>query len=141
MALLEPGTPAPEIEGENLTGDPVKLSELKGQRSVVLLFPPVNVDPARINATKALYEKYRDAVELIAVQKTVPSKPMAKMFLKQLGVEFPVVLDESGTTFKAYGVEKPPAAFFINRDGVIVATGTEGDLEAIEAGIQEHLLS
>jgi len=141
MALLEPGTPAPEIEGENLTGDPIKLSDLKGQRSVVLLFPPVNVDPARINATKALYEKYHDTVELIAVQRRVPSKPMAKMFLQQLGVKFPVVLDESGASFKAYGVEKPPAAFFINRDGVIVATGTEGDLDAIEAGIQEHLLS
>ena len=141
MALLEPGTPAPEIEGENLTGAPVKLADLKGQRSAVLLFPPVNVDPARINATKALYEKYRDRVELIAVQKTVPSKPMAKMFLQQLGVQFPVVLDEAGATFKAYGVEKPPAAFFINRDGVIVATGTEGELDAIEAGIQEHLLS
>ena len=141
MALLEPGTPAPEIEGENLTGAPVKLSDLKGQRGVVLLFPPVNVDPARINATKALYAKYRDRVELIAVQKSVPSKPMAKMFLKQLGVQFPVVLDEAGATFKAYGVEKPPAAFFINREGQIVATGTEGELDDIEAGIQQYLLS
>lgn len=141
MPLLEPGTLAPEIDAENLTGDPIKLSDLKGQRGVVLLFPPVNVDPARINATKALYAKYRDSVELIAVQKTVPSKPMAKMFLQQLGVTFPVLLDESGASFAAYGVEKPPAAFFINREGEIVASATEGELEEIEAGIQQYLLS
>ncbi len=140
MALLDAGAPAPEIEAENLTGNPVKLADYKGKRSVVLLFPPVNVDPARINATKALYQNVQDKVEIIAVQKTVPSKQMAKMFLQQMGVKFPVLLDESGAAFQAYGVEKPPAAFFINVDGEIIASGTEGDLAQIEANITEYLL-
>ncbi len=140
MALLEAGTPAPEIEAENLTGGPVKLANYKGKRPVVLVFPPVNVDPARINATKNIYQSLRDKVELIAVQKTVPSKQMAKMFLQQMGVQFPVLLDESGAAFKAYGVEKPPAVFYINAAGVIVASGTEGDLGEIEAGVKEYLL-
>lgn len=140
MALLDAGTPAPEIEGENLTGDPIKLADLKGKRSVVLVFPPVNVDPARVNATKALYQTVRDNVELIAVYKSFPSKQMAKMFLQQMGVTFPVVLDESGAAYEAYGVEKPPAAFYINQDGEIVASGTEGDLAEIEAGVKQYLL-
>lgn len=140
MALLDAGTPAPEIEAENLTGNPVKLADYKGKRSVVLLFPPVNVDPARINATKALYRNVQNKVEIIAVQKTVPSKQMAKMFLQQMGVQFPVLLDESGAAFQAYGVEKPPAAFFINVAGEIIASGTEGDLAQIEANITEYLL-
>ncbi|MFQ5341444.1 MAG: peroxiredoxin family protein [Anaerolineae bacterium] len=140
MALLDAGTPAPEIEAENLTGGPVKLADYKGKRPVVLVFPPVNVDPARINATKSIYQNLRDKVEIIAVQKTVPGKQMAKMFLQQMGVQFPVLLDESGAAFKAYGVEKPPAAFYINIDGEIVASGAEGDLDEIEAGVKEHLL-
>ncbi|MFQ5856547.1 MAG: peroxiredoxin family protein [Anaerolineae bacterium] len=140
MALLDAGTPAPEIEAENLTGEPVKLADYKGKRPVVLVFPPVNVDPARINATKSLYQNLQDKVEFIAVQKTVPSKQMAKMFLQQMGVQFPVLLDESGATFAAYGVEKPPAAFYISADGEIVASGTEGDLDQIQSGVKEYLL-
>lgn len=140
MALLDAGAPAPEIEAENLTGGPVKLADYKGKRPVVLVFPPVNVDPARINATKSIYQNLRDKVEIIAVQKTVPSKQMAKMFLQQMGVQFPVLLDESGAAFAAYGVEKPPAAFYINTDGEIVASGAEGDLDEIEAAVKEHLL-
>lgn len=140
MALLDAGTPAPEIEAENLTGDPVKLADHKGKRSVVLLFPPVNVDPARVNATKSLYQSVQDKVEIIAVYKSFPSKQMAKMFLQQMGVKFPVLLDESGTAYETYGVEKPPAAFYINTDGEIVASGTEGDVAEIEASVREFLL-
>lgn len=140
MALLGPETQAPEIEGENLTGDAVKLADYKGKRSVVLLFPPVNVDPARVNATKSLYQDVRDGVEIIAVYKKFPSKQMAKMFLQQMGVNFPVLLDESGAAYEAYGVEKPPAAFFVNQEGEIVASGAEGDVEQIKAGIEENLL-
>jgi peroxiredoxin len=140
MALLNAGAPAPEIDAENLTGGPVKLADYKGKRPVILVFPPVNVDPARINATKILYQNMRDAVELIAVQKTVPSKQMAKMFLQQMGVQFPVLLDESGAACEAYGVEKPPAAFYINTDGEIVASSTDGDLDQLEAGVKQYLL-
>ncbi len=140
MALLSPGSPAPELEAENLTGGPVKLADYKGKRPVVLVFPPMNVDPARINQTKALYEKVRDQVEFIAVQRSVPSKQMAKMFLQQMGVQFPVLLDESGAVSAAYGVEKPPAAFFINAEGEIVAAVAEENLDQIEEQVKQYLL-
>ena len=139
MALLSAGSPAPELEAENLTGGPVKLADYKGKRPVVLFFPPMNVDPVRINQTKALYEKMRDKVEFVAVQRSVPSKQMAKMFLQQMGVQFPVLLDESGAISAAYGVEKPPAAFFINVAGEIVAAVAEGDLEQVEELVQQYL--
>lgn len=140
MTLLGPGSQAPDIEAENLTGDSVKLADYKGERSVVLLFPPVNVDPGRVNATTSLYQDIRDDVEIIAVYKSFPSKQMAKMFLQQMGVKFPVLLDESGAALEAYGVEKPPAAFFINKDGELVASGAEGEVEEIRANVEQYLL-
>lgn len=140
MALLEAGNTAPEIKGENLTGGSAKLADYEGKRAVVLLFPPVNVDPARVNATKTLYQEVRDDVEIIAMYKKFPSKQMAKMFLKQMGVQFPVLLDESGEVYETYGVEKPPAAFYIDEAGEIVASSAEGDIDEIEAEIKSKLL-
>lgn len=140
MALIEAGTEAPEVQGENLTGSDVKLADYQGKRAVALVFPPVNVDPGRVKSTNSLYQEVRDQVELIAVYKKFPSKQMAKMFLQQMGVTFPVVLDESGVAYEAYGVEKPPAAFFINKEGEIVGSGAEGDVEEIESSVKQHLL-
>lgn len=140
MTLIEAGTKAPDIQGENLTGGAVKLSDYQGKRAVALVFPPVNVDPGRVQATNALYRDVRDDVELIAMYKKFPSKQMAKMFLKQMGVQFPVVLDESGDTFKAYGVEKPPAAVYVDQEGTVVATSDTGDLSEIGEEIKAKLL-
>lgn len=139
MALLEAGTPAPEIQGENLTGEPVKLADYEGKRPVVLVFPPMVTDPARVNAYKAFYQNVRDKVEVIAIYERFPSKQMAKMFLRQMGVQFPVLLDEAGASFTAYGVEKPPATFYINTEGEIVASEAGGELEQVEANIQKYL--
>ncbi|MBS1251625.1 MAG: Thiol-disulfide oxidoreductase ResA [Anaerolineales bacterium] len=140
MALLEAGTAAPEIQGENLTGGPVKLADYAGKRAVALVFPPVNVDPASVSSTNALYQDVRDDIEIIAVYKKFPSKQMAKMFLKQMGVQFPVLLDESGAAYEAYGVEKPPAAYYIDKEGNIVAASAIGDLGEIADDIKAELL-
>ena len=138
MALLEAGTAAPEIEAENLTGGPVKLADYRGRRPVVLVFPPMVTDPGRVNTYKSFYQRARDNVEIIAVYERFPSKQMAKMFLQQMGVQFPVLLDETGAAFTAYGVEKPPATFYINADGELVASDAGGELEQLEASIQRY---
>ncbi len=140
MALIEAGTEAPEVQGENLTGSDVKLADYQGKRAVALVFPPVNVDPGRVKSTNSLYQEVRDQVELIAVYKKFPSKQMAKMFLQQMGVQFPVLLDESGAAYEAYGVEKPPAAVFIDKAGTVVASSAEGDLGKIGEEIKAKLL-
>lgn len=140
MALLEPGTEAPEVRGENLTGGPVQLKDFQGRQAVALLFPPMTVDPTQINATKSLHNELRDDVAIVVVQKQVPSKQMASMFLKQMGVQFPVILDESGASMKAYGVEKPPAAFYIDAQGKIAGASTLADLQQIRREIEEYLL-
>lgn len=140
MALLEPGTAAPEVRGENLTGGPVQLEDFEGRRAVALLFSPANVDPTQINATNALHKELQDKVAIVVVQRKVPSKQMATMFLKQMGVQFPVILDESGASLEAYGVEKPPAAFYIDAQGEIVGASAIADLQQIRREIEDHLL-
>lgn len=146
MALLTPGTPAPDFQAQNLTGPDVSLAALKGHKPIVLVFPPANVDPGRINATKALYERIKADVELLVMQRFVPTVMMAKAFLQQLGVTFPVLLDDTGAIHNLYGVEKPFVTYYINKEGNIVhVSGPDdpgaGTVEAMEKGIREYLLS
>ncbi|OGO43488.1 MAG: hypothetical protein A2Z04_07140 [Chloroflexi bacterium RBG_16_57_9] len=145
MPLLTPGTPAPDFQAQNLTGPDVSLAALKGQKPIVLVFPPANVDAGRINATKGLYERIKGDVEVLVMQRFVPTVAMAKVFLQQLGVTFPVLLDDTGAVHKLYGVEKPFVTYYIDQAGNIVhASGPEdpgaGTVEAMEQGVKTYLL-
>ncbi len=144
MPLLTPGTPAPEFQAQNLTGPDVSLAALKGKKPIVLVFPPANVDAGRINATKGLYQRVKDDVELLVIQRFVPTVMMAKAFLQQLGVTFPVLLDDTGAVHSLYGVEKPFVTYYINKEGTIVHVSSPedpgaGTIEALEKGIREYL--
>ncbi len=119
MALLAVGTPAPMFKGQNLTGPEINLENLKGRKPVVLIFGPDQVNPAQTNQTKAVFEKNRANVEMIVTVRQVPSVAMAKAFLQQFGVTFPVLYDPKQEVYKAYGVEKPVVVYVVDKEGNI----------------------
>lgn len=121
MALLEVGTVAPPFKGQNLTGPEFLLDNLKGSKPVVLIFPPDQINPSQTNQTKGVYEKNRNDVEFVVMTRQIPSVIMAKAFLQQLGVKFPVVYDPKQEIYKMYQVEKPAVIYAINKDGLIAA--------------------
>ncbi len=43
-------------------------------------------------------------------------------FAARLGVRYPVLLDETGATFRQYGVKAYPTTYFVNAKGVITGT-------------------
>jgi peroxiredoxin len=121
MGLLEVGTAAPPFKGQNLTGPEFHLEALKGNKPVVLIFAPDQINPAQTNQTKGVYEKNRSSVEFVVMTRQIPSVVMAKAFLQQLGVRFPVLYDPKQEIYKLYGVEKPAVIYAINKDGNIAA--------------------
>lgn len=121
MALLEVGAAAPTFKGQNLTGPDFDLDKVKGNKPVVLIFPPDQINPSQTNQTKVVYEKTRNNVEFVVMARQIPGVSMAKMFLQQLGVKFPVVYDPKQEVYKLYGVDKPAVIYAINRDGTIAA--------------------
>jgi len=144
MALLTVGTAAPDIKLMNLTGAAITLADLKGKKAAVVIFPEVNVEPARTRGVQGIYTKYREQVEIIAIQRSVPSVPMAKVFLQQMAITFPILLDDKGEVHKAYGVEKPTVAYFVDKNGVIVGVGEmigqKADASVLEQGIKQYLV-
>lgn len=45
-----------------------------------------------------------------------------RTFVHRLGINYPVLLDETGATFQEYGVKAYPTTYFVNADGIITGT-------------------
>ena len=52
----------------------------------------------------------------------------ARAFARRLGVKFPVLIDDDGTSpvAQAYGVRSPPMTFFVDAEGRIAAPAVYG---------------
>jgi len=141
---LDVGSPAPDIVGENLSGGPFSWANIRGSKSAVVVFPTAAISPTEIVALRNLYVRYADQAEFITFQKTVPSIAMARMFIQQMGVTWPVILDREGENFRRYGVVNPPVVYFVDQDGVVVGVmqpepGRPASAGDIEAGIKQYL--
>ncbi len=108
--------PAPAIEAVQLDGRPVSLQSLHG-KPVLLHFwatwcPICNLE---LGSIEALSHDY--TVVTVAMQSGDADKVRA--FMKEKGVDFPVIVDADGYLARRYGVRGVPASFFIDRSGQI----------------------
>jgi cytochrome c biogenesis protein CcmG/thiol:disulfide interchange protein DsbE len=113
------GYPAPEFTLTTLSGEEFKLSSLRGT-PVVLNFWATWCPPCRaeLPELKAAGERYTGQVAVIGVNQVETAATVAKS-ARELGLTFPVPLDQSGAVSRLYRVRSLPTTFFIDRDGVI----------------------
>jgi len=122
VAAPQAGFPAPDFTLKTPAGDLYTLSALRGQPVLVNLWatwcPPCR---AEMPAIQQLYEEYKDrGLVVLAVNSTVQDDPLAiAPFVKEYGLTFPILLDETGEVSQAYELRSLPSSFFINRDGTI----------------------
>ena len=126
---LEPGSAAPDFELKDQTGKPVRLSDYRGKKAVVLVFYPftfTGVCEGELCSIRDSIEQFQnDDVETIAV--SVDSPAVHRVWAEQQGFDFPILSDfwPHGEVARTYGVfnEVVGAAergtFIIDTDGVI----------------------
>jgi peroxiredoxin len=113
---------APDFELGTLTGETIKLSDLRGQAVLVNLWatwcPPCR---AEMQTIETVYKEYKDrGFTVLAVNMTYQDNPSAVLpFVNEQGLTFPILLDRTGEMSKAYQLKSLPSSFFIDREGVI----------------------
>jgi thiol-disulfide isomerase/thioredoxin len=98
--------------------------EVGGKRDKVLIinFWAAWCGPCEVEAPdlKDIYEKYKDKLDLYAVNATKYDKLReAKDFVKEQQFVFPVLTDAKGDVGDMYKVFAYPTSFIVDRDGVI----------------------
>ncbi|MFD1018307.1 TlpA family protein disulfide reductase [Thalassobacillus hwangdonensis] len=119
---LQVGDVAPDFTLENLEGEEVTLSDLKGKK-VFLNFwatwcPPCKVEMPEM---QEFHEKYGDEVEVIALNATASEKKQEDVFkfIEQNGYSYPVLLDPTNQVNDEYQTITIPTTYFIGTDGKI----------------------
>jgi cytochrome c biogenesis protein CcmG, thiol:disulfide interchange protein DsbE len=118
----EPGRPAAGFNLSRLEGGQLELAELRG-RPVVINFWATWCAPCRTEMP-LLISAWRDnrrlGLEIVAVNLTDQERRKDVLrFVQQMGVPFPVVLDEHGRVRERYGLVSLPTTVFVDSVGIV----------------------
>ncbi|GAX90216.1 TlpA family protein disulfide reductase [Effusibacillus lacus] len=122
-AAPKPGFPAPDFTLNDMQGNPVKLSDLKGKRVLVNFWaswcPPCQAEMPELVAKS---EKYKDKIVFLGVNLTSqdPKADGPKKFVEKFNVKYPNLMDVKGEVGSLYQVTGIPTTITIGADGVIV---------------------
>lgn len=111
---------APDFSLKTLAGGTLRLSDLRGQ-AVVINFWATWCPPCRAEmpAIQRVYAKYRGQNFTVLAVDLQESEAQVADFIGQMGLTFPILIDQEGTVFARYRVNGLPSTFFVDRQGVI----------------------
>lgn len=103
--MLSPGDAAPDFELPDQDGNPVRLSELKGQRVVLYFYPKADTPGCTTQACGVRDHRadYQAAGATVLGISPDPVK-VVKRFHDKQGLNFPLLADEDKRVCEAYGV-------------------------------------
>jgi len=116
------GKPAPDFTLQTLDGKKVTLSDLRG-KAVVLNFwatwcPPCKVElPWFVDFQKQYGPK---GLQIVGISEDEGGKEKVQAFVKEMGVTYPIAVDDDTVARKYGDVEDLPTTFYIDRNGKIV---------------------
>ncbi len=120
--VLQPGSPAPDFQLQNLEGQTVALSSFRG-KPVMLNFwatgcPPCRTEMPFIQEVSE-DEEWRERGLVILAVNLGESHATVKKFTEDNGLTFTVLLDSELDIAGMYNVAYIPATYFIDKDGIM----------------------
>lgn len=114
------GEAAPNFELQNMSGQTVKLSDLRG-KGVLLNFWGSWCEPCKqeMPYLNAVYQQHMKGVTIVGVN-IGESHLTVSNFINRNGIKFPILLDSNKDVTTAYNIGPIPTTFLINKSGKIV---------------------
>jgi thioredoxin-dependent peroxiredoxin len=103
--MIEPGDAAPDFELPDQDGNPVKLSDLRGQPVVVYFYPKADTPGCTVQAC-SMRDHRADYAKVGSVVLGISPDPVKKVkkFHDKFDLNFPLLADEGHSVADAYGV-------------------------------------
>ncbi|MFI5265921.1 MAG: TlpA family protein disulfide reductase [Chloroflexota bacterium] len=112
------GRPAPAFQLQTLEGSSASLAGYRG-RPVIVNFWATWCEPCK-QEMPALQAESAARPDLVVLGvDNVESAVKVKPYVDQLGVRFPILLDQDASVMERYQVTGLPTSFFIDRSGVL----------------------
>jgi peroxiredoxin len=113
------GSPAPDFDLETLSGEHVRLSDMRG-KPVLINFWATWCVPCRTEMPfiQTRYEQANGKLAVLAVNYDEP-KIDVQQFADELGLTFDVLLDPGAKTQDLYRVHGYPTTYIVDADGII----------------------
>ena len=112
---------APLFSLPSTTGETVALSSFEGQVVLVNFWatwcPPCRDEMPVIQAT---HEKYADRGFRVLAVNVQETPGQVEAYARELGLTFPLLLDQRGDVTQTYRVQNLPRSFFLDRAGRVV---------------------
>lgn len=117
--LPSAGTLAPDFQLRTLSGEQVRLSELRGKPVLLEFWAPwCTVCKAETSTLSAVRRFVGDKAHVITVAVDYQNEADVRRFVQEQGVDYPVVLGESSLT-RSLHVDSFPTTFILSPDGHI----------------------
>lgn len=137
----------PDFELDAISGQSVRLSDLVGNKVVLLDFWATYCDPclAAMPHLQEVYSKYRDrGLVVLGISIDGPeSSANVRSTVAKLGVEFPILLDADSRVVALYNPKtSAPYSVLIGKDGRILAQQegfTTGSAASLDQAIEQAL--
>jgi peroxiredoxin len=134
---------APDFTLKNTVGEPFRLYDITGEKTVLVTFLSVKDKTIRqiVEIMKSLFTKYkREDLEIVRVA-VKDSKEEVEKFKDKYHVKFPILLDTTGEVATRYGAINLPRTFIINKKGKIRYVSDQisiGNLMAILTKVKSY---
>ncbi|ATB27481.1 TlpA family protein disulfide reductase [Melittangium boletus] len=116
---LPVGAPAPDFTLRTLSGDTVRLAELRGQPVVLAFWAPwCGVCKAESSTLSQLQGTVGGSARVLSVAVAYDDEADVRRFVREHDVDYPVLLG-GGALTRAYAVEQFPTTFFVSAEGRI----------------------
>ena len=138
------GDPAPELAFLTLDGSEIRLSDYRGRRVIVFVWASWCACREQLAAWETFYQKHRaEPFELIGVAMDAQGGEVARPFVEQARVTFPVAVDSVDCLWDLLSFDYIPNGYYIDERGVIryLKVGGFDIRESLNVKIVEDLLS